>query len=479
MANEILTATDAFEFATTLLGRPRNEADGLNQLKEQSGISLGSGYVLTDSRFLTANNRGPTDPADLTVQRGAGITGAEGPSLTADSIIELSSSNGDLTEIALIETSDATGPLIGMVVYADPDEASGDFTMTGYGRGDDGASARAYDFSLTTGSYETTTLKNRTSTDDVWLVAYDPMETYELTGGAGFYQELDIDGDGTATWYAAGLLVGPYVPSDASDNRFAVDPIGDVYFDIAAQLLAAGVDADDIGRNALIASSSGGLLEGTFLNEDFMGSGAADTLVGNNGEDFMIGGAGDDSLDAGAQMDTLLGGLGEDTLRGRGGRDELFGDEGNDRLLGNGGADTIEGGVGNDTLNGGGGADSLLGGDDNDRLNGGNGGDVMNGGDGDDILRGQNGADTLTGGAGDDRFQFRDDVNDTVTDFVIGEDRVDMRFTTATQLSDLTLTDIAAGEVDVTFNGQTMTLLDGDGVADFTAADFTAGDFIF
>ena len=54
MANEILTATDSFEFATTMLGRPRSEAAGQNQLKEQSGISLGDGLVLTDSRFLTA-----------------------------------------------------------------------------------------------------------------------------------------------------------------------------------------------------------------------------------------------------------------------------------------------------------------------------------------------------------------------------------------------------------------------------------------
>ena len=99
MANEILTATDSFEFATTMLGRPRSEAAGQNQLKEQSGISLGDGLVLTDSRFLTANNGGPTDPANLTVARGATITGAEGPVVTADSVVELTSPT-DLTEIA-------------------------------------------------------------------------------------------------------------------------------------------------------------------------------------------------------------------------------------------------------------------------------------------------------------------------------------------------------------------------------------------
>ncbi|MEL6794524.1 MAG: hypothetical protein AAFP78_13780, partial [Pseudomonadota bacterium] len=231
MADEILTATDAFEFATTLLGRPRNEAPDQNQLKEQSGISLGSGVVLTDSRFLTANNGGPTDPAELTVQRAAGIGGAEGPALTADAIVELTSDNGDLTEIALVQTSDPVGPLIGMVVYADPNEAAGAMSMTGYSRTDDGAAARAYDFTLNPNAQESVTLKNRTVSNDVWLVDYDPDETYLVSGGAGLFQELDIDGDGDGTWYAAGLLVGPYVPTDPTDTRFAVDPIGDVYAD--------------------------------------------------------------------------------------------------------------------------------------------------------------------------------------------------------------------------------------------------------
>lgn len=479
MANEILTATDQFEFATTLLGRPRNEADGLNQLKEQSGISLGSGFVLTDSRFLTPNNGGPTDPADLTVQRGAAIGGAEGPAVTADSIIELTSGNGDLTEIALVETSDATGPLIGMVVYADPNEASGDFKVTGYGRSDDAAAARAYDFSLTAGSQETVTLKNRSDANDVWLVEYDPMEAYHLTGGAGLYQNLDIDGDGVGTWYAAGLLVGPYIPTGPDDVRFAVDPIGDVYADIAAQLQALGVNADDIGRNALIASSAGGELVGTYLNEDFLGSDAADTLRGMNGEDYMFGGAGDDSLDAGAQQDTLDGGEGADILRGRGGADELFGGADNDRVFGNGGADDASGGTGNDSLFGGGGGDDLRGDDGNDRLVGGNGDDSLDGGDGADRLRGGNGEDTLTGGAGADRFEFRDDANDIVSDFVLGEDLLDVRRTTADNIGDLTITDIAAGQVEVSVDGLTMTLFDGDGVADFAAADFEAGDFIF
>ncbi len=478
MANEIGAATEAFDFATTLLGRPRNEASGNNQLKEQSGVSLGDGLVLTDSRFLTANNGGPTDPADLTVARGATIGGAAGPIVTADAIVELTSPT-DLTEIALVTTSDASDPIIGMVVYADPNEAAGDLTMTGYGRSDDAAAARAYDFSLAANSYETTTLKNRTSTDDVWLIDVDPLDEIIITGGAGLYQSLDVDGDGAETWYAAGLLVGPYVRQSETDFRFAVDPIGDIYADLAAQFQTLGVSADDIGRNALVAASAGGLLEGTFLNEDFLGSDAADTLVGNEGDDLMNGGGGADSLDAGSQRDTLLGGLGEDTLRGRGGADELFGQEDNDRLIANGGNDTLDGGEGNDTMSAGNGSDIANGRIGDDRLNGGGGDDTLMGDEGNDRLNGQGGIDDLTGGSGNDIFIFGD--GDTVTDFTLGSDRLHLRATGAEGLDDLTISTIASGEVTIAVisSSEEITLLDGDGTPDFIAADFTAGDFIF
>ncbi|MEM7522966.1 MAG: hypothetical protein AAF360_04235 [Pseudomonadota bacterium] len=441
MANEILTATDASEFATTMLGRPRNEATGANQLKEQSGIAIGEGYVLTDSRFLTPTNGGPADPADLSVQRGAAIGGAEGPLVTATTIIELASD--DATEIALVETSDDAGPAIGLVVYADPNEAAGMFTATGYSRSDDGAAARAYDFTLGAGAYETQTLKNRTATDDVWMFGFDPADQILLTGGAGFYQSLDIDGDGAATDYAAGLLVGPYVRQSADDFRFAVDPIGDVYAAIAAELERAGVNEDALARMALIASSAGGEVNGTFLNEDISGGAAADTLNGLDGDDLLVGGLGDDSLDGGRNLDTLLGGEGEDRLRGRSGADELDGGEGRDRMFGGGGGDELRGGDGVDRLDGGGGADVVI------------------------------------GGAGNDIFVFSNNGDDTITDFTLGEDRLHVRRIDAANLSDLTLTDLAPGQVEVSKDGLSVVLYDGDGVADFTSADFNASDFIF
>jgi Ca2+-binding RTX toxin-like protein len=74
------------------------------------------------------------------------------------------------------------------------------------------------------------------------------------------------------------------------------------------------------------------------------------------------------------------------------------------------------GGDGNDTLTG-----NAL----DNRLLGGRGNDVLSGGNGNDILDGGQGSDTLSGGAGSDFFAVRDNSGaDTVTDFVVGVDRL-------------------------------------------------------
>ncbi|MBL6082198.1 hypothetical protein JMJ56_29920 [Belnapia sp. T18] len=159
-----------------------------------------------------------------------------------------------------------------------------------------------------------------------------------------------------------------------------------------------------------------------------LGTGAADSLFGGDGEDVVLGLGGDDSLDSGAGRDVVLGGAGKDLIFGGDGGDWILGGAGNDsiigdrnstttapglepgtgddNLFGNEGDDLVQGGRGNDHLRGGEGADFVLGGSDSDTVEGGAGNDVLYGGrpqlQGFESAEPQDGADLVLGGAGDD-----------------------------------------------------------------------------
>lgn len=164
------------------------------------------------------------------------------------------------------------------------------------------------------------------------------------------------------------------------------------------------------------------------------------------------------------QADTLTGFAGDDLLVGGAGADTLLWSAGHDTLIGNGG---------NDTLSGGAGRDSLVGGVGHDVLNGGVGFDTLRGGAGDDVLTGGAGNDLLTGGAGDDVFVFAADAKrDTITDFTIGEDMIDL---TALDLDGIDALTIAEGDLGATVSigAVTITLQGVD------AADLDADSFLF
>ena len=170
----------------------------------------------------------------------------------------------------------------------------------------------------------------------------------------------------------------------------------------------------------------------------YVGSDAAETVYGDGGADFLLMMGGSDTFHGGAGADTVFGNQGDDRIYGEGGNDWIWGGRDSDVVDGGDGNDVLFGNVGADTLFGGVGADSLFGGKDND---------VLIGGDGDDVLYGDLGDDTLTGGAGRDTFvMVAGGGHDLVTDFAVGQDRID-------------ITSFAAGGHGETFSGTPQGLL--------------------
>ena len=206
--------------------------------------------------------------------------------------------------------------------------------------------------------------------------------------------------------------------------------------------------------------------------DNMTGSAIADTLVGDLRANVLSGHAGDDILAGLAGADQLIGGPGLDTadysasdaavtvrlhtLKASGGhaqgdtfpetvsvsyvtpdgvvRSDLLPDVENltgstfaDTLAGDRRDNVLDGGAGNDTLYGGpGGGDDLM--------LGGAGDDTIFGGQGADTLIGGTGSDRLIGGSGTDTFVFAPDHGaDTISDFTIGVDRIDL---TAFELPD-------------------------------------------
>ena len=122
--------------------------------------------------------------------------------------------------------------------------------------------------------------------------------------------------------------------------------------------------------------------------------------------------------------DTLAGDMRDNVLQGRDGNDNLYGGPG-------GGDDRLYGGKGDDKLYGGIGADILEGGPGNDELNGGADADRLYGSTGDDRLK---------GGPGPDIFVFEPgQYINTIVDFTLNEDKIDLSAFELESLEDLVL----------------------------------------
>ena len=196
-----------------------------------------------------------------------------------------------------------------------------------------------------------------------------------------------------------------------------------------------------------VAQQQGMVIEGTAASE---------RLVARAGDDSVSGGWGDDLMEVGS------------------GRNAVWGVNGNDTILGGADRDVISGGSGRDVIFGGAGDDVIEGGEDGDVIVGGFGRDRLLGGGGNDTIRAGEGRDTLTGGTGADVFVFvrAEEIGagvsrDVITDFVSGEDRIDLR---GMGLTFSAQGFAGGGRGSVTFDaGNRMLLVDsnGDRVADW------------
>lgn len=261
-----------------------------------------------------------------------------------------------------------------------------------------------------------------------------------------------------------------------------------------ADTLDGGAGADTVsytslatGVTAVLDPSGDGTVE--------LGAGETDTLLS---VEHIIGSDYDDSLRAiGAGM-TLDGGLGNDTLEGGADGDTLNGMLGFDWLSYANNQNGVHVKVINWDAEAGGFAGTALGvgeamGDSFSGINAIQGssqddyidlsivstsGLTVNTGAGDDAIVSGTGNDTLTGGAGADSFVFKllSNATDTITDFELGVDVLDLSsesFTAIFEMGDLTLSDDNGTAIIGLGNGQFICL------AGISSGNLNASDFLF
>ncbi len=257
--------------------------------------------------------------------------------------------------------------------------------------------------------------------------------------------------------FGAGLRV-QYFMGSSGQSRAKAERAGvsaavwPVFAGLIGMALLAEIVADDTPR-------------GPAHQEDSTGGGDPGVVAGGKGDDILFGSARAEVLSGGDGNDLIVAGAGADVLIGDMGYDTLWGGAGDDTLIGGSGEHSPEDGD-----------DELAGGEDDDDLFGGAGDDVLVGGNGDDWLAGGEGDDTLTGGAGADVFVFEPHHGaDTITDFMHGEDLIDlMEIAGVARFGDVRLRAVGGATVmDLTRYGGGVIRLEDTTVSDFGARDFS------
>ena len=286
---------------------------------------------------------------------------------------------------------------------------------------------------------------------DVSAALLDPTETLEVmisgipegavlkSGGRKFTGSAGNDTVDVSNWNLETLTI---TAPEGDDSDFA----------LSVNVMSLETDSND-------TASTSAVLEVTVEPNEIVGTEGADTLIGTNDGDVVRGLGGDDIIDTGRGDDVIYAGGGSDTVLTGTGDDTAYGEAGADVITGGSGADQLYGGSGDDVLSGDSGADMLYGGSGDDELSGGARDDTLIGGAGNDIL---------TGGKGRDIFHYDslDDLNDTITDFKSGSDRLSF--------------DANAFEANYDQETGELDAADFDSVADFDpASPETSAAFVF
>lgn len=350
---------------------------------------------------------------------------------------------------------------------------------------------------------------------DVWLYDFTQNRHPVLTiYDAGGIDTLDLSGWSYSC--TINLAPGSYSHCDMMTYNVAI---------AAGTFIENGIGGG--GADVLNGNDLANVLTGLAGNDTISGLAGNDSLYGGDGNDTLTGGAGDDFIDGGAGTDSCVfsgaytfytaswdaatscylvvdtrSGSPDGTDRVKNVESFVFSDATiavanllsalNSRIYGTNGDDILTGTAADDEVYGLEGADTLY---------GMAGNDVLDGGAGNDILVGGQGVDILTGGADADLFLFADGhVNmverDRVTDFAIGEDKIDLSQIDANRLTGSSdhfrflgtgALDGQAGALRYGYDAaRNITNLrgdtDGDGLGDFIIEfvgrkDFAASDF--
>lgn len=330
-----------------------------------------------------------------------------------------------------------------------------------------------------------------------------------LEGGEGADELSGGRGINTASY--ANATAGVFASLTNSGGNTG-EAAGDTYNQIQNLL---GSDFND----TLEGDSQANMLAGGSGNDSLIGQNEDDILQGGAGSDTLVGGSGFDTADYAnaasgvsaslsdpntnsgdargdvySSIENLVGSVFNDTLEGDGGNNIVMAGDGDDLIRIFGGSDSVDGGLGEDTVsfentsfvvidladnsaNGGAaagseftnvenvigsaGSDDLLGNELANALSGGGNNDNIEGRDGDDTLDGGSGNDTLVGGAGFDTFVVSTGMgNDTITDYNVNEDSLDLSGLSASERAAITSSDDGNGNRVLTLgDGSTVTII--------------------